>query len=68
MKNLLILFSFAISTITFAQKGAQFNWINDKYEFGNIQQGVPVQCRFEFEIVGDAPIIIADVAKTCGCT
>jgi uncharacterized protein (DUF58 family) len=37
-------------------------------DFGNITQGDKVQHVFKFENTGKAPLIISNVAATCGCT
>lgn len=37
-------------------------------DFGDITQGDKVENVFEFENTGNAPLIISNVAATCGCT
>lgn len=37
-------------------------------DFGNITQGDKVQHVFKFENTGKSPLIISNVAATCGCT
>ncbi|EON76286.1 hypothetical protein ADIS_3414 [Lunatimonas lonarensis] len=37
-------------------------------DFGNITQGDKVQHVFKFENTGKTPLIISNVAATCGCT
>ncbi|WP_209331522.1 DUF1573 domain-containing protein [Lunatimonas salinarum] len=37
-------------------------------DFGNITQGEKVQHIFKFENTGKSPLVISNVAATCGCT
>lgn len=39
-----------------------------KYDFGKIVQGEPVSHVFKFRNTGKAPLVIADVTTSCGCT
>lgn len=39
-----------------------------EYDFGKILQGEVVTYTFHFTNVGDAPLIISGVEKSCGCT
>ena len=39
-----------------------------EHDFGKILQGEQVSCTFKFKNVGDAPLIISSIEKTCGCT
>jgi hypothetical protein len=43
-------------------------WEKETHDFGEIPQGKPVSAEFAFTNAGDAPLLIADVATTCGCT
>lgn len=38
------------------------------YDFGDIHQGEQVAFVFEFTNTGKAPLLIKDVAASCGCT
>ena len=38
------------------------------YDFGKVLQGEQVSQTFKFKNVGDAPLIISSIEKTCGCT
>lgn len=77
MKKALSIFAFvAIAAAAHAQTeavavsatAAEFQFISEEYDFGNIPQGVPAEARFEFTNAGKEPLIITDVQKTCGCT
>lgn len=37
-------------------------------ELGEIQEGVKARATFTFTNTGDAPLVISDVARSCGCT
>lgn len=39
-----------------------------EHDFGKILQGEQVTYTFKFKNVGNAPLIITDIEKTCGCT
>lgn len=36
--------------------------------FGEIKEGTQAKATFKFTNTGDAPLIISDVARSCGCT
>lgn len=38
------------------------------FDFGKIKQGVPVTHEFKFTNTGGVPLIITNVAPSCGCT
>lgn len=38
------------------------------YDFGKIQQGRPVTHTFEITNTGSAPLLLANVQASCGCT
>ena len=40
----------------------------DEFDFGRILQGEVVSYTFHFTNVGDAPLLITRVDKSCGCT
>ena len=40
----------------------------ESHDFGDIEQGDVVEFTFKFENKGDAPLILSNVAVTCGCT
>ena len=39
-----------------------------EYDFGKILQGEVVTYTFHFTNVGDAPLLVSGVEKSCGCT
>jgi len=40
----------------------------ESHDFGDIEQGDIVEWTFKFENKGDEPLILSNVAVTCGCT
>ncbi|MCY0970590.1 DUF1573 domain-containing protein [Chryseobacterium wangxinyae] len=43
-------------------------WKSESIDVGNIPQGKPKAIRFEFKNTSTKPIIIENVAPSCGCT
>lgn len=43
-------------------------WKSESIDVGNIPQGKPKLIRFEFTNTGSKPIVIENVAPSCGCT
>lgn len=39
-----------------------------EYDFGEIPGGTSVETTFKFTNTGEVPLVITDVASTCGCT
>lgn len=78
MKNILSILAIIFSTgILYAQDGTELNvqppgpyiaFSESSHDFGDIEQGDVVEYVFEFENKGDAPVVLADVRTTCGCT
>jgi len=44
------------------------SWEKDSYDFGTIEHAKPVTVNFTFTNNGDEPILVSDVATSCGCT
>jgi hypothetical protein len=47
---------------------ADVTWKSESIDVGNIPQGKPKTIRFEFTNTSKKPIIIENVAPSCGCT
>lgn len=47
---------------------AQFLFTSDTWDYGNIPEGVPAVHTFEFTSTGKEPVIVSQVAASCGCT
>jgi hypothetical protein len=64
----------AVATMSFTPQPAKVPysvvvaWEKESHDFGEIPQGTPVTVSFSFTNKGDEPILIADVATSCGCT
>lgn len=50
------------------KKGPVMQFEKTEYDFGKILQGEVVSYTFRFTNVGDTPLIISSVDKSCGCT
>jgi len=58
-----------LSSGVFAQfQSPSFKWGKTTHEFGEVKHKSPVVYEFEFTNNGQAPLIIADVEGSCGCT
>jgi hypothetical protein len=63
-------FSQATATATPAPKSdmAIASFDAQSFDFGKIKQGVPATHEFKFTNTGSVPLIITNVAPSCGCT
>jgi len=74
MKYLVSLALIGVSLLSFAQEeeapltGAKIAFAERSFDFGEITQGDRVEHVFEFENIGNEPLILSDVRTTCGCT
>lgn len=50
------------------EAGPRIVFIEDAFDFGDIQQGDKVEHTFEFENAGSEPLVLSNVLTTCGCT
>lgn len=68
----LVLMSLAVVFTVQAQEklaeGPVISFEESSKDFGNIAQGDKVEHVFKFENKGKAPLVISNVAATCGCT
>jgi uncharacterized protein (DUF58 family) len=68
-KLVLLLFVTLFASVLYAQtSGPVLAFKEKEVNFGNIVQGAKVEHTFAFENKGNAPLIISNVAVTCGCT
>lgn len=68
-KGFLFIVFFILSFAVFAQfQSPSIKWTKTSHEFGEIKQKLPVSYEFEFTNNGKAPLIIAEVEGSCGCT
>lgn len=47
---------------------AELKLVDDAFNFGTVKEGKLVTHEFMFTNTGDAPLILADVTASCGCT
>ncbi|WP_192349102.1 DUF1573 domain-containing protein [Algoriphagus sp. Y33] len=59
---------FAFNANAQDQSGAAITFKEKSIDFGDITQGEKVEHTFELTNTGTAPLIISNVAATCGCT
>ncbi|RAI83745.1 DUF1573 domain-containing protein [Algoriphagus yeomjeoni] len=59
---------FAFNAIAQEQSGAVLTFKEKSIDFGDITQGDKVEHTFELTNTGSTPLIISNVAVTCGCT
>lgn len=58
-----------VSASTVENEGTpKFSFEEEKYDFGEIQEGTVAKHDFKFKNVGDAPLIITNAQGSCGCT
>lgn len=71
MKKTILLMAVALFTFAaYAQEkaGAVIEFQEKSIDFGDITQGDKVEHTFVFKNTGDTPLMIQNVAVTCGCT
>jgi len=57
-----------IGFMSFSMLSSQIQFSKVEHDFGDIPQGEPVTCEFEFTNTGDADLILLTVKASCGCT
>ncbi len=66
-KKLFVLISLLLSScILFAD--AEIKFKEKEIDFGEIESGKTVDIKYEFENIGDKPLIIKNISTSCGCT
>ena len=73
MKRLTILLTFFAAAVLFSaeaylQSAAEITFKEKSVDFGDLTQGDKVSHTFELTNSGKSPLIISNVAATCGCT
>lgn len=70
MKKIIVLFALILGVAVGAnaQTAADFKFDKETYDFGKILMTKPATVEFRFTNIGDAPLIITNVAPSCGCT
>ena len=58
----------AFTQLTFAQDGAEISFTEEKFSFGEIEEGPKVSHEFKFVNTGNEPLILSNVKASCGCT
>lgn len=57
-----------VSLTAMAVAIGEFKFENETHDFGTIPQNKAATHEFKFTNAGDAPIILASVAPSCGCS
>ncbi len=72
MKKLALLLFFGMfAFVSFAQdadKKSEITFTEASHDFGDITQGDVVEYTFKFKNSGTTPLVLTNVAVTCGCT
>lgn len=72
--NLLVALFFSMwaqaqqSADTSSERIAEISFTTREHNFGDVKVGKTVTHPFEFTNTGNAPLVLADVRVTCGCT
>lgn len=59
---------FASQAQSSSEPQAEITFEKSTFDFGDIKQGQVVTATFKFKNTGKAPLILSNVATTCGCT
>ena len=65
---LLSLLFIAFSQIIKAQDGAEISFAEEKFNFGELEEGPKVSHEFTFVNTGKEPLVLTNVKASCGCT
>lgn len=67
--SLILLFSFVLGSVAFAQSNPEAKFTKKEHDFGTIKEEIgSVATQFEFTNTGKTPLIIQRVSASCGCT
>ena len=58
----------SVSTSSTPATTTHITWIEDRYDFGEIEEGTQVTHGYRFVNNGSAPLLISDASAQCGCT
>lgn len=71
MKKLLGIATILVAFVSFTAMAmviAEFKFDKETHDFGTIPYNKPASYEFSFSNTGDEPIIIQEVAPSCGCS
>lgn len=70
MKHFIILLflSFGLGNLIYAQSGPAISFEEEKFNFGELEEGPKVNHEFTFVNTGTEPLVLSNVKASCGCT
>ncbi|MCB0509749.1 MAG: DUF1573 domain-containing protein [Bacteroidetes bacterium] len=70
MKRILLLSIVCIAffQLATAQGGAEITFLEERFDFGSIEEGPKVSHEFTFKNTGTEPLVLSNVKASCGCT
>lgn len=70
MKKLIVIAIFVVAGLgtAVAQEAAKIEFKSETIDYGEIEKGSDGVRVFEFTNTGNAPLVIANVTSSCGCT
>ena len=69
MKKLLVYLTVLVGMASFAQTGPKIEFKEETINYGEVYKGVDSGKRtFEFQNIGNEPLLIKDAKSSCGCT
>lgn len=51
-----------------AVSGAAISFVDERHDFGDVQQGPVLEHNFEFTNIGEDKLVVKNVSTSCGCT
>ncbi|WP_159024015.1 DUF1573 domain-containing protein [Formosa sp. L2A11] len=51
-----------------SSKFPEMSFTESEHDFGTIESKTPVETVFEYKNTGEAPLVITNIASSCGCT
>ncbi|MFN0048363.1 MAG: DUF1573 domain-containing protein [Cytophagales bacterium] len=64
----LVFMGFVCNAQSANEPQAEITFEKTSFDFGEIKQGQVVNATFKYKNTGKAPLILSNVATTCGCT
>tara|TARA_B110000037_G_C17003996_1_gene458463 strand:- start:379 stop:813 length:435 start_codon:yes stop_codon:yes gene_type:complete len=65
---LLLFLGLNLSNVAFAQGNAEMSFAEEKFNFGELDEGPKVNHEFMFTNTGKEALVLSNVKASCGCT